>query len=241
MTDNLQKLLYDHDALMMTSSHREIAREMKEKLSFVSLDYKNDMEFDINFEKEYVLPDKSIIRVSRERFKCTESLFYPNLIGINDIDGIHTLIDDSINQAHKDMRSMLFKNIVLTGGNTLFPGLQKRLSHELDTIVSEKYNNNNNSNSHVLSNSMNMKTHTHKNGMNLYDRNITLSRTKGNRHSKHKNIHVHIRATPERKYGAWIGGSVIASLESLSGMWVSNDDYKEHGADVVHRRVLSAV
>ena len=240
MTDNLQKLLYENDHLLMTSSHREFARQIKEKIGFVSLDYLNDSKSNSKHIKEYKLPDESIITVHNERFECTEPLFYPNLIGITDIDGIHTLIDDSITQSHKDMKSMLYKNIVLTGGNTLFPGFQKRLNMELEKI-------NNNSNSHNDINGMiidddNNNNKPHKNGMNLHGQNISLSRIKNPKQViKKSRLNINIRATPERKYAAWIGGSVIASLESLNGMWVSKDDYDEYGNDIIHRKVLSAV
>ena len=241
ITDNLHNLLHERDQLLMTSSHREIARVMKEKLSFMSLDYNYESKdkYWKRFEKEYQLPDKSIIHVGNERLKCTESLFDPSLIGINDICGIHTLIDDSIQQAHSDMRSIFFRNIVVSGGNTLFPGFHKRLTRELETIVNTKYNQHNKDN-----NSNNSTPPRHKNGINLHDQPLTPSKINRiqNKYKIHnKNIHVHVRSMPERKYSAWIGGSVVASLESLSGMWVTKEDFEEIGANIVHRKVLSAV
>ena len=40
----------------------------------------------------------------------------------------------------------------------------------------------------------------------------------------------------ERKYGAWIGGSVLASLGTFHQMWVSKQEYAEFGAGVVEKR-----
>ncbi|KAF2767916.1 actin-related protein, ARP4 class [Teratosphaeria nubilosa] len=40
----------------------------------------------------------------------------------------------------------------------------------------------------------------------------------------------------ERKYGSWIGGSVLASLGTFHQMWVPRHEYKEFGASIVERR-----
>ncbi len=40
----------------------------------------------------------------------------------------------------------------------------------------------------------------------------------------------------ERKFGAWIGGSVLGSLGTFHQMWVSRQEYEEFGAGVVEKR-----
>lgn len=40
----------------------------------------------------------------------------------------------------------------------------------------------------------------------------------------------------ERKYGAWIGGSIMASLGTFHQMWISKKEYDEHGASIVEKR-----
>lgn len=40
----------------------------------------------------------------------------------------------------------------------------------------------------------------------------------------------------ERKYGAWIGGSVLGSLGTFHQMWVSKKEYDEHGPNIVEKR-----
>jgi len=42
----------------------------------------------------------------------------------------------------------------------------------------------------------------------------------------------------QRKFGSWMGGSILASLGSFQQMWLSKAEYLEHGADVVERRFL---
>jgi actin-related protein len=43
-------------------------------------------------------------------------------------------------------------------------------------------------------------------------------------------------APPERKYGAWIGGSILASLSTFQPMWISRDEYDEFGPSIVNRK-----
>jgi actin len=41
---------------------------------------------------------------------------------------------------------------------------------------------------------------------------------------------------PARKYGAWIGGSILASLSTFQPMWISRDEYDEFGPSIVNRK-----
>lgn len=43
-------------------------------------------------------------------------------------------------------------------------------------------------------------------------------------------------AMAERKYGAWIGGSILASLGSFHQLWISKKEYEEHGVNIVEKR-----
>lgn len=44
-------------------------------------------------------------------------------------------------------------------------------------------------------------------------------------------------ATPaDRRIGAWVGGSVLASLDSFQELWVTKADYAEHGENIVHTK-----
>jgi actin-related protein 4 len=42
--------------------------------------------------------------------------------------------------------------------------------------------------------------------------------------------------TSERKFGSWIGGSILASLGTFHQMWISKKEYEEHGANIVEKR-----
>lgn len=45
-----------------------------------------------------------------------------------------------------------------------------------------------------------------------------------------------VYAPPERKYSAWIGGSILASLSSFASLAVTKDEYLEEGAAAIHKK-----
>ncbi|KAK8103820.1 actin-like protein 4 [Apiospora kogelbergensis] len=42
--------------------------------------------------------------------------------------------------------------------------------------------------------------------------------------------------TTERRFGSWIGGSILASLGTFHQMWISKKEYDENGAGIVEKR-----
>ena len=40
----------------------------------------------------------------------------------------------------------------------------------------------------------------------------------------------------ERRYGSWIGGSILASLGTFQQMWISKQEYEESGKSQVDRK-----
>eukprot|EP00121_Abeoforma_whisleri_P016339 Awhi_evm1s14999 len=43
---------------------------------------------------------------------------------------------------------------------------------------------------------------------------------------------IKIIAPPDRNYSAWIGGAILTSLSTFSGMWMSKEEYTESGPSV---------
>lgn len=49
-------------------------------------------------------------------------------------------------------------------------------------------------------------------------------------------VKVNILAPPERRYSAWIGGSVLGSLSTFQSMWIRGEEYDEAGPKIVHQK-----
>lgn len=53
-----------------------------------------------------------------------------------------------------------------------------------------------------------------------------------------KDIKIRISAPQERLYSTWIGGSILASLDTFKKMWVSKKEYEEDGSRAVARKMF---
>jgi len=134
LTNWMQKLLLGTGESFTSSAELEIVKDIKEKLAYVAQDYDvehAEAEKSSEKDQQYTLPDKRVITVpATVRMSCPELLFKPDKDGKN-CKSLHDLTCSSINLSDIDVRKDLCKNIILSGGTTMYEGIADRLKQEV--------------------------------------------------------------------------------------------------------------
>jgi actin-related protein 2 len=153
ITRYLIKLLLLRGYAFNRTADFETVRQLKEKLCYVGLSFVEiDMIYNWNkslpqklqcwwnstqYDLLTQLPDGRVIKVGSERFEAPEALFQPHLVDVES-PGVGELLFNTINAAEIDIRSELYKHIVLSGGTSMYAGLPSRLEKEVKQLYLER-------------------------------------------------------------------------------------------------------
>jgi len=140
LTNYLQKLLLEEGHSFTSSAELEIVKDIKEKFCYVAENYDSEMEaakVSSEHDKNHELPDKKVIKIpATVRMTCPELLFKPELNG-KTCASIQKLANNSIQGSDIDVRKDLAKNIILSGGTTMYDGIATRLQSELQGLLAQ--------------------------------------------------------------------------------------------------------
>ncbi|CAM5999745.1 unnamed protein product [Sphagnum balticum] len=122
---------------ILSNTVADIIRNIKEKHCYVNEFHQTEYS---RASVKYTLPDGTVIDVGQDGAlsQCTERFFNPlkfaNICD-SDEDSLPAAIIKSIMTAGLDLRRSLVNSIVLSGGNTMFRGLEGRLANELKSLM----------------------------------------------------------------------------------------------------------
>ena len=133
LTKYLNELLEKKGYNFSTMAEKEIIKDIKEKGCYISNDnYENELKNIDNFL--YELPDGNKIELKEERIKCPEVLFNPSIINNND-KNVSQNCYEAVEKCDNDIKKHIYKCIDLTGGSSMFPGLEERFYKEIKDLV----------------------------------------------------------------------------------------------------------
>jgi actin-related protein 2 len=141
MTQNLIKLLQVRGYAFNKSADMATVQLLKEKYCYVGYDLKIEKKLALETTvllTKHTLPDGTVVKMDRERYEAPEILFNPRLTGECEDAGMDVMLYDLIQKrAAMDIRTTLWKHVVLSGGSTMYPGLPSRLEKELRSLYLE--------------------------------------------------------------------------------------------------------
>ena len=112
----------------------DLIRDIKRKHAYTALNLEMELDSEYNL-RDYELPDGKILKIGRERFECAELLFQPSLIQSNSPPIQNIIFQSVYSKAESEYKKELFGNIVLSGGNTMLPGITDRFHKEICSIA----------------------------------------------------------------------------------------------------------
>nr|XP_031311621.1 actin-related protein 3B isoform X3 [Camelus dromedarius] len=140
----IQQLPREREVGIPPEQPLETAKAIKEKYCYICPDIvKEFAKYDIDprkWIKQYtginaINQKKFVIDVGYERFLGPEIFFHPEFANPDFMESISDVVDEVIQNCPIDVRRPLYKNVVLSGGSTMFRDFGRRLQRDLKRVV----------------------------------------------------------------------------------------------------------
>lgn len=147
ITHFIQSLLRDREPSIPPEQSLETARAIKERFCYICPDLAKEFEkYDKNPSKwirQYtgcnnITKSSFQVDVGFERFLGPEIFFNPEIANSEFLAPLSEIVDDCIQNSPIDVRRPLYKNIVLSGGSTMFRDFDRRLQRDIQRLVNAR-------------------------------------------------------------------------------------------------------
>ncbi|XP_066092837.1 actin-related protein 3B isoform X3 [Saccopteryx bilineata] len=144
VTHAIPVLLREREVGIPPEQSLETAKAIKEKYCYICPDIVREFtKYDVDprkWIKQYtginaINQKKFIVDVGYERFLGPEIFFHPEFANPDFMESISDVVDEVIQNCPIDVRRPLYKNVVLSGGSTMFRDFGRRLQRDLKRVV----------------------------------------------------------------------------------------------------------
>jgi len=144
ITQFVQQLMREREKGIPPDQAMDVAKRVKESYSYVCPDLVKEFnKYDAEPSKwikqyegfEPIRKTKFTVDVGYERFLGPEIFFNPEIFSSDFLTPLPKVVDDCIQSCPIDCRRGLYKNIVLSGGSTMFKDFARRLNRDVKRSV----------------------------------------------------------------------------------------------------------
>lgn len=211
ITQYIQQLMRERKEPVPAEDSLEVAKRVKEMYSYVCPDLAKEFQKYDEKPEKYFKSYEGVKRPSNlpyrcdvgyERFLGPEIFFNPEIFSSDFIVPLPDIVDESIVKCPIDTRRALYKNIVLSGGTTMFKDFGRRLQRDLKKRVDAR-----------LSDNMARNAAAHG----------------ASSRSAPEPIEVNVISHQMQRYAVWFGGSMLASTPEFFRVCITKAQYDEEG------------
>jgi len=144
ITAFVQQLMRDRSEPIPPAESMEVAKRVKETYSYVCPDIVKEYAKYDSEQSKWIRQYEGVNSITKkpytcdvgyERFLGPEIFFNPEIFSSDFLTPLPKVVDDTIQTCPIDVRRGLYKNIVLSGGSTMFKDFGKRLARDIKRSV----------------------------------------------------------------------------------------------------------
>lgn len=138
LSDYLNRLLFEtNNHFYKNKKYLKFLEQIKKEACYIEYNYKKKLDSVKPYQIK--LPDGNSINIKTERITVPEAIFKQKFLG-KDRDGIDVFFLDSINKCKETDQKKLYENIIVSGGNTNFPGFEAKLEKKIKKKIGKNKN-----------------------------------------------------------------------------------------------------